>query len=999
VCEYNDASASMARAAYAARKAVVSDAPAARVPGEPGAVVPPKTEPSPRGQEGAPTADAVVRPETVVQGTTPHVQAQGVGVVEPRPSAVSVVEPRPLVDSDRPTGGAAVEVSTTEPQLPAVAPAAPARLRVPTAEEQKEFVSQVEEVYELSKATSDSQKLDRAKAILGLGQKTEGNPAERFVLMRRAAEMAVAGGDAVLMVDIIDAMGQVFDVDPLMVEGKMLQSFAGEANDAARVGSLVAAANRYVDEAISAERLDFALSIAKLTVEACERPQGKKFRKDAAARCERVQLLYDEDRKLQQAVAALKASPSDAAANLLAGQTYCFSRGDWRRGLPFLAQSGVPAMAALAGKELALPTDPNAQVELADGWWQVADSLEGKAKETVRLRAGHWYAMARGDLPTGLVLARVDKRLAELPPIELSPDTRRVAPTPFGSPASGHWDPTAMTLLRRLWAGEKPVRSVAFAPKGALLAAAVNKTVKIWDAGTGQVQERLTFHGSEVRAVALNGDGSLLASGGSDQAIFVWDVAQARIRRTLDGAGSGVFALAFDRNGMLVSGHADSTLRLWNPVTWQQQCVLHARVGPISTLACSPTGSMMASVGLGDTLQLWDGPTDRVYMQLFSDKGLKCAAFSPDGSTVATGADGCVMLWEVAGGKRRWMSRGGVGQVQAVAFSRDGAYVVTAGGDRALIFWNSMTGDIRSKTACQPADITSIAFSRDGSLLACASTDETIGIWGSAQTGSKLTASKAAVEGGTGKEMTFQLGNGVTLELVLVPTGSAMLGSSDSERARACREAGALGCGWAIPGITSEARSRAVIAEPFYIGKYEVTQEQWKAVTGHEPSGFKGPRHPVEKVSWRDCQTFLARLNERAAKPGWTFGLPSDSQWEYACRAGSPAQFSFGDDAVILDRYGWFMANSGGMTRPVGQKSCNGWGLYDMHGNVWEWCADVPDGRATGSNRVVRGGGCKSHPFDCRSARRQSLATMYSDGAVGLRVTYSRDPRSSKSSR
>ena len=173
------------------------------------------------------------------------------------------------------------------------------------------------------------------------------------------------------------------------------------------------------------------------------------------------------------------------------------------------------------------------------------------------------------------------------------------------------------------------------------------------------------------------------------------------------------------------------------------------------------------------------------------------------------------------------------------------------------------------------------------------------------------------------------------------------------------------------------------ITKPFYLGKYLVTQEQWEAVMGNNPSRFKGPKNPVETVSWDDCQQFLDKLNAKVGVRGGKFQLPTEAQWEYACRAGSTTTYCFGDDESGLGEYAWYATNSGGRTHPVGEKKPNAWGLYDMHGNVWEWCqdwydgsyyanspTDDPTGPTTGSSRVFRGGSWRERARGCRSALR-----------------------------
>jgi formylglycine-generating enzyme required for sulfatase activity len=173
---------------------------------------------------------------------------------------------------------------------------------------------------------------------------------------------------------------------------------------------------------------------------------------------------------------------------------------------------------------------------------------------------------------------------------------------------------------------------------------------------------------------------------------------------------------------------------------------------------------------------------------------------------------------------------------------------------------------------------------------------------------------------------------------------------------------------------------RVSIARPFALGKYEVTQGEWVAVMGDNPSKFKGRSRPVEQVSWNDAQDFIRRLN---AKTGKQYRLPSEAEWEYAARAGSQSAYSFGDDKGQLSGYAWFDGNSGNETHPMGQLKPNRFGLYDMHGNVWEWVQDCwngsyrgapTDGRAwtTGDcgRRVHRGGSWNYVATLARAANR-----------------------------
>jgi len=189
-----------------------------------------------------------------------------------------------------------------------------------------------------------------------------------------------------------------------------------------------------------------------------------------------------------------------------------------------------------------------------------------------------------------------------------------------------------------------------------------------------------------------------------------------------------------------------------------------------------------------------------------------------------------------------------------------------------------------------------------------------------------------------------------------------------------------MGCSTWFGCESDEKPVHTVCVDDFYMGKYEVTQGQWKRIMGSDPSGFmKGDNHPVERVSWNDAKQFLQKLNARA-RGQYEFRLPTEAEWEYACRSGGkPEKYCGGDNA---DRVAWHYDNSGGSTHSVGTKDPNGLGIYDMSGNLWEWCEDVyandaygkhrrnPIHTDSGSNRVFRGGSWNSSAGYCRSALR-----------------------------
>lgn len=197
-------------------------------------------------------------------------------------------------------------------------------------------------------------------------------------------------------------------------------------------------------------------------------------------------------------------------------------------------------------------------------------------------------------------------------------------------------------------------------------------------------------------------------------------------------------------------------------------------------------------------------------------------------------------------------------------------------------------------------------------------------------------------------------------------------------------------------------RHRVVITKAFYMGKYPVTQREWLRLMDSNPSVFKGDDHPVDSVSWDDANAFIAKLNER--EKGKTYRLPTEAEWEYAARAGTNSAFSFGNDESLFSEFGWYGKNSEKRTHPVGSLQPNAWGLYDVHGNVWEWVQDYyneeyyinspgtdPTGPETGEYRVKKGGSWISSPWYCRSAHRIRNAQTGRDFVNGFRIVMESD--------
>jgi len=238
------------------------------------------------------------------------------------------------------------------------------------------------------------------------------------------------------------------------------------------------------------------------------------------------------------------------------------------------------------------------------------------------------------------------------------------------------------------------------------------------------------------------------------------------------------------------------------------------------------------------------------------------------------------------------------------------------------------------------------------------------------------------------KEFRVEIGEGVVIDFKLIPAGTFVMDSPPTELGRSGDEA---------------PRTRVELTRPYYMSKTEITQLQYDLLMPEDPSDPLGGNYPVNNVTWDEAMEFCKRLTDRERAAGRlakdeAYRLPTEAEWERACRAGTDTRFSFGGvDAELVD-HGWCIVNSAEKPHVVALKQPSPWGLYDMHGNVWEWCLDWyapqhPGGKASdpagprkGVTRVLRGGSWAEPPSKCRSASRSSTAPKYTSPMIGFRI-------------
>jgi len=282
-------------------------------------------------------------------------------------------------------------------------------------------------------------------------------------------------------------------------------------------------------------------------------------------------------------------------------------------------------------------------------------------------------------------------------------------------------------------------------------------------------------------------------------------------------------------------------------------------------------------------------------------------------------------------------------------------------------------------------------------------------LWAKSPDGKRLLMLKKSVTAPgdvqqPGGEKALQNGGGISVARGITGnaerdgTASAEIGLRDGLGIEVVRiESGTFSMGSENGGEEERPVHLVTIPYPFYLGAYEVTQDQWEAVMGSNPSRFRDGDHPVEQITWPEIQRFLEKLS--VMNPKWHFRLPTEAEWEYAARAGTQTEYFFGDNVSALGTYAWHAANSGQTTHPVGAKKPNPWGFYDMYGNVWEWVQDrdhanyegaPSDGSAWesigGRYRIVRGGSWDDPIEWCRSASRPQYYPAEKSIRYGFRI-------------
>lgn len=584
---------------------------------------------------------------------------------------------------------------------------------VPEEEMLKKEEKRVKALFNLDSAKTKAERTALAAKLLETGKDTKDNPAARFVLFRESRDLAEKAGDAAAVSEAVNALDEEFEVDVHDMQEKALSICTKNAAPGAPAKAVAEVALAAADEAARAERFDVALKLLSVAEPAAFRGQALALRTKAQARDKEVRETQKEAEKVKALVKTLKAKPEDPEANDVTGRYLCLRLGDWDRGLPYLVKSNDADFAGAAKKDLAKPTTGQAQMELGNSWWALAEKEKGlSAQAELQRRAAFWYQQAATTV-TGIDLEDIEKRIKQV------------------TDATGELKPQVTAgELRRFTEHADKVLAVAFSADGKrAISGGADKVARVWDVDSGK-EVRKHGHAGDVRWVGLKADGSVAVSADAGR-IEVFDVNSPR---GIHGYQTKVQALALtaERADVLhvyQSGHVN--FWYWDGASKRREVGKTWKPAP-QAAAVSADGSVVVCGGADGVLHRWDSDAQKELTPINAhpNSALVDVAVSQDGKRVVTcGADRAVRIWDLGTGRNPGTFRPQSGKVTSVAISADGKRIVVGCTDRTVRVLDGAGGrEVRRLTGHTEA-VNAVALTADGKLALSGSDDKTVRLW------------------------------------------------------------------------------------------------------------------------------------------------------------------------------------------------------------------------------------------------------------------------------
>lgn len=594
------------------------------------------------------------------------------------------------------------------------------RRPLPSKEAQAKSLKLILEIFgdDFEKAKDSESRTKLASYLMQQAKESRDDLVNRYVLYIEASALAAAAGDATLALVCVDELAKEFDIDPWKLRTTALAAAAENSPSKETSKTHVELLLPMIADAVEADSYDTALALVKIADVAARKSKVIALVGTVQKREEEVRAVQKSFARLQAFIDRLKDNPKDGEANLELGRYFALMKGRWERALPLLANGSDETLQKLARLDAGSPKDVQAQLALADGWWDAAGKEKDPAQLALMRRAQHWYEQAIGGL-AGLNRTKAARRIeqvsargagtsgsevpagpvGELKKLEGHTDeVKGVAFSPDGrSAVSGSVDQTARIWDLTAWKEDKVLRghskqiwSVTFHPSGrSVFTASWDASARQWDVKTGNELRRFS-HRLDLNAVAVSRDGGTLLTGSDDQAVYLWSVANGDELRRIPGHTAFVYAVAFAPDGRhIASGSVDKSVR----------------VSDLST---------------GQLVKSFEGHTAAVTN----------VAFSFDSRYVFASGDSFVRQWEIATGKEFRRYEGHTGLVIGMALSPDGRRLLTGGDDKTVRLWDTNTGKELLKLPGHTDTVSCVAFSSDGRRAISGSLDRTVRVWG-----------------------------------------------------------------------------------------------------------------------------------------------------------------------------------------------------------------------------------------------------------------------------